>query len=155
MCDMPRRKIIVEETVSSLPPKRKRPAAFLAVLVVLCIAITAGAIFVGTSDKGQINVSGVIQSSNQERIDAGQEPLDAVSPNDAFKNMPNGGLVANESQPAQTPPPEAVDPNATATATSTEEGTPSDTEDTSINTQTDTASEGDESASDTSGSVTQ
>ncbi len=87
---MARRKNIEDvERLSSLK--------FFGGIVVLGIIVVGGAIFIGRSDSGQINVSATIQESNQTQSAEGGEQVQAVS--QTFQNMPNGGLVPQESQP--------------------------------------------------------
>ncbi len=100
--------------------KRMSTPAFFAVLFVVGIVIIGGAVLLGKSDNGQINVSATIQNSNQANKDANGDAsnnVDVVPPQ--FQNMTNGGLVAQENQPA---PEEAPKPEDTATGTTTENG---------------------------------
>ena len=85
------------------------------------LVLTVGVVAWGRSDTGVINVSATIANSNQVAREEGR--LDDEAPEaapEAFTNMINGGLVAQDpgSQPAPTPEPTPV-VEATTTATST------------------------------------
>lgn len=102
------------------------PAFIVGVIVIGFITIV-GAVYIGKSDSGEINVSAAIESSNQANNAAGGDASRNVETvPEAFKNMTNGGLVAQENQP-ETPvveqaPSEEV-ATSSATSTSPEEGT--------------------------------
>ncbi len=90
---------------------------FIIGISVIGIGVIAGAIFLGKSDNGEIDVSAAIQSSNQANIEAGGDASKNVEViPDVFKDMPNGGLVPQENQPAQ----EIVEAVPAETASSTE-----------------------------------
>ena len=95
--------------------------AFLSVLVLTGIVIIIGAIFIGKSDEGQIDVSATIRNSNQANIDANGDPNNNIGTvSDALRNMPNGGLVPQENQENNTPP-VAVEESSVETSTTTED----------------------------------
>lgn len=82
----------------------KSTPAFVASLVFAGIVVIGGAVMIGRSDSGQINVSATINESNQQLSPDGtaqNAQVNAVP--EAFKNMPNGGLVpqGGESAPAE------------------------------------------------------
>lgn len=119
-----RRKVAVEESelVISGTSRRMGNPAFIASLIMATVAVFVAAVFIGKSDSGEIDVSAAIQSSNQASVDADGNPTNQVSPTtDAFRDMPNGGLVAQEEQPA-TPPPEV--PAETSSSTDAASSTP-------------------------------
>lgn len=101
--------------------------AFVSALLVGGIAVIVGAFFIGRSDTGQINVAATIQTSNEQ---GGGEAVGVVP--EAFRNLPNGGLVPAENQ--ETPPPAIPETvtDATTTATTTDEGTEEATDDATV-----------------------
>lgn len=104
------------------------PAAVGALLIVSMFVI-GGAIYLGTSDKGEIDVNAAIRSANEANIAAGGDPSKNVAlVREDLRAVPNGGLVPTDS-PNTTPTPEP--PQATTTATTTDTGastTPEGTE---------------------------
>ena len=119
-----RKKVVSEETapVVSDSSRRMGNPAFIASLIMATVAVFVAAVFIGKSDSGEIDVSAAIQSSNQSGVDAEGNPVGQVNAStDAFRDMPNGGLVAQEQQPA-TPPPEA--PAETSSSTDAASSTP-------------------------------
>ncbi len=119
---MPRRKQSEEPVVREA---RGSAAKFFVGLIVSAVLVVGGAVLIGKSDDGQIDVASAIQSANRDFVANGGDPNAQVGTVDqAFQNMPNGGLVAQENQPV-TPEP-IVEPAATTTdgvATSTDSGT--------------------------------
>ena len=97
--------------------------AFIGTVLGLGILIIGAAVLIGRSDSGQINVGAAVESSNQANPGNAQ-----VAPvREAFKNLPNGGLVptgGSEPQAAPAPVPTAEDtPTAPEeAATTTTEG---------------------------------
>ena len=95
--------------------------AFIAGVIVIGIITIVGAVFIGKSDSGEINVSAAIQSSNQaNNAEGGDTSKNVETVPEAFRNMTNGGLVPQENQPE----PQVVEPVPTqdissSTATST------------------------------------
>jgi hypothetical protein len=119
-----RKKVVSEETapVVSDSSRRMGNPAFIASLIMATVAVFVAAVFIGKSDSGEIDVSAAIQSSNQSGVDAEGNPVGQVNAStDAFRDMPNGGLVAQEQQPA-TPPPEV--PAETSSSTDAASSTP-------------------------------
>ena len=121
-------------SIKNAKEKMGTPAFIGSVLIVGLLAI-GGAVFIGTSDDGQINVTAAIQSSNQANTDAGGDASENVETiPDTFKNMPNGGLVSQGEQPttpvAEQSPEESVSETGTTTtegeATTTAEATQAD-----------------------------
>ena len=119
-------------SIKNAKEKMGTPAFIGGVLTIGLLAI-GGAIFIGTSDDGQINVTAAIQNSNQANTDAGGDAsgnVEAIP--ETFKNMPNGGLVSQGEQPvppvAEQVPEESVIETGTTTveskvATTTPEAT--------------------------------
>lgn len=101
------------------------PVFISGVITVGVIAIL-GAVFIGKSDTGQINVTAAIENSNQANVAAGGDASQNVETvPETFKNMTNGGLVPQETQ-AETPVAETA-PVETGTTTVEGEGaTPED-----------------------------
>lgn len=95
--------------------------AFIAVLLVVGVLVVSGAIYIGKSDEGQIDVAGTISRSNQAIVDGGGDQsgqVDVVP--QAFQDMPNGGLVPQENQrtePIEQPATDVVTGTTTADAT--------------------------------------
>ena len=101
-------------------------AKYIAILVVVGVVIIVGAVMLGKSDNGEINVNATINSANQANTEAGNNnPTVNTTPN-ALRGLPNGGLVPQDPNARPQPPTpesEAIDENAsTTTATTTEEG---------------------------------
>lgn len=77
-------------------------AAFVAWLLFVGVIVVTGAVYIGKSDDGPIDVAGTIERSNQAIVDGGGDQsgqVDAVSK--VFQDMPNGGLVPQGSQSAE------------------------------------------------------
>lgn len=76
-------------------------AVFIAWLLIIGVFVVTGAVYIGKSDEGPIDVAGTIERSNQAIVDEGGDQsgqVDAVSK--VFQDMPNGGLVPQGSQSA-------------------------------------------------------
>jgi hypothetical protein len=99
--------------------KRISTPVFLGSILVLGIIVITGAVLIGKSDKGQIDVTAALQNSNQMNSDAGNTAAHVDIPGEQFRNMPNGGLVPQENQPATQPPTEQVATTTSETGTST------------------------------------
>ncbi len=98
--------------------------------------IIVGAVLIGKSDNGQINVNATIQNSNQANIDAGGDPSNNVAlVREDLRNLPNGGLIPQENQP-ETPAPAPE-------ATQNDQGTTTESTDTATSTS-DTSAEGED-----------
>jgi hypothetical protein len=83
-----------------------RPTHSVIGLVIVCVVIMIGAIYLGKSDDGQIDVNSAIENSNQMRRDAGGDASgDIETVPEVFRNKTNGGLVPQEGtpEPAQAP----------------------------------------------------
>ncbi len=99
---------------------RKRPVAFVVWAGILTIVVVGGAIYLGKSDEGQIDVTSAIQTSNQNRIETGDTSIAEVNAvPEVFQSQTNGGLVPQ----GETPAPEEVvqEEVVEESATSTEE----------------------------------
>lgn len=103
----------------------KKPAftpAFVGGIFISLVVIVVGAVFIGKSDNGQINVNAAIETSNQANIDAGGDAANNVAlVREDLRNMPNGGLIPQENQPAPETPPVETGTTTDASATSTPE----------------------------------
>jgi hypothetical protein len=118
---MPRKKVAEDVVVTQ--KKQKKVSAFVAILVAVGFFVIVGAVLLGRSDSGQIDVNKAINNSNQSLRDAGGTGEGEVETvREVFKNKPNGGLQPQEggqSAPQETTPnPDIV---ASTTATTTEE----------------------------------
>lgn len=118
---MPRKKAsTIEDVVIGAPRGRQSSLGFTLGLVVVGIVVIGGAVMIGKSDTGPINVVATIQESNKNAASEGREEVETTPP--IFQSMPNGGLVAAENQEALAPAPaEQPTEGASTTATSTEE----------------------------------
>ncbi|MFZ2253235.1 MAG: hypothetical protein WAW13_03630 [Minisyncoccia bacterium] len=108
-------------SIKNAKEKMGTPAFIGGVLTVGLLAIV-GAVFIGTSDDGQINVTAAIQNSNQANTDAGGDAsgnVEAIP--ETFKNMPNGGLVSQGEQPAPPVVEQAPEESISETGTTTSE----------------------------------
>ena len=111
---------------TSTPKSRRSPkliiagAAFFLVLLGISAAI-------GFSDKGQLNVEGLISARKQNATPAEKVALEAVPTDQAKNNIPNGGLVGM-GQPAPVVPP----PIQVSTTTATTSAKTSSTTKTSV-----------------------
>jgi hypothetical protein len=105
-------------------------ASFYVRLFMVGFVVLGGAVLIGRSDSGQINVASTIQNSNDAAVEAGGDPADSIATTpSAFKNMPNGGLVPaggdqQEVAPVEVPPA----PKETASTTGNAEGEGTGTE---------------------------
>ncbi len=116
---MPRR-----EKVQSAHTSFLSKYGFVISIVGIGLVVVGGAVFLGKSDSGQIDVTEAIESANQIRRESGDvttEQVNAIP--EVFKNKTNGGLVPQEA-PAETPAEVVAD----TTSTSTEEGEAMDAE---------------------------
>lgn len=100
-------------------PTRSGTPAFFAILVVLGIVVIGGAVMLGRSDGGEIDVSATINQANQVNRDNNTGIEQVETANATFQSMENGGLVPQENQTNAQPVPEVVEV-ATSTGTSTE-----------------------------------
>lgn len=110
--------------VSSGRSRRLSTPAFIGILALFSIVVIGGAMYLGKSDRGQIDVSAAIQNANEIRVAKGEQAVQDSGTPEALRNLPNGGLVPQD--PAelvpQNPPPET-----TTDASTTPEGTASST----------------------------
>lgn len=105
--------------------KRMSTPAFISSVVGVGLVIIVGAVLVGKSDTGQINVTATIQDSNQRNRDAQGGSGNAVEAiPEVFTNLPNGGLQPQVAQP-ESALPEVIPESATTSASTTEATDPS------------------------------
>jgi len=107
-----------------LQKKNLSNTAYISIFIVIGAVLIFGSIMLGKSDNGEIDVSSTIESSNQANIDSGGDAKDNVGtiPN-ALKDLPNGGLVPQDSQDtiiAPDPKPSIDENSASGTASSTD-----------------------------------
>lgn len=96
--------------------------AFIGGVLTVGLLVMVGAVFIGKSDDGQIDVTAAIQSSNQANTDAGGDVSENVETvPDTFKNMTNGGLVSQGEQPAPSVSENLPQETVTETGSTTEE----------------------------------
>ncbi len=111
--------------------RRMSTPAFIVSILALSFVVIGGAVFIGKSDQGQINVNAAIQSSNQKNIDAGGNSNNTIGTvPEVFRNMPNGGLEPQGDQ-ASNAQPETAEPTREENAeagTTTESNDASTTE---------------------------
>lgn len=116
--------------------RRMKSPAFVLAVVALGIIVVGGAVFLGRSDNGQIDVVAAVQKAGTITDENGTVIDSTVAPA-AYQNMPNGGLVPQDGN-AQPAPPAPTE--ATTTATSTDEGTATTTSETPTETEQSTSS---------------
>ncbi len=124
---MPR---VSKKTAVEAPIQKERALtpAFIAGLIGAGVLVVIGAVMIGRSDSGAINVPDTINQANIEHAEnGGGEQVNIGNP--ALQNLPNGGLVPQETPIAQAPVIEETPATTTdATASSTPEGEISTTE---------------------------
>lgn len=104
---------------------RRRNAIFIVWAFIACLIIVTGAILLGKSDSGQIDINSVIRESNQTRQatqEDGTEVRKVEEIPEVFRNQKNGGLVPTDTPTeTRTPPTETVsEESATTTETESE-----------------------------------
>lgn len=103
--------------------------AYIASVLFVVVALTAGAVFIGRSDSGQIDVSATIKNASSEQTDADgnvTEREENYTP-PALRNKPNGGLVPQDpSGLPPTPPPESETETEDTTSDTAEDGDETD-----------------------------
>jgi hypothetical protein len=105
---------------------------FVVVVLALGLIVAVGAYMLARSDQGAIDVSATITNANTERqAQTGGESTGVEVIPEVFQNMPNGGLVPQDSnqQPTPAPEPASNETSTDSSATTTEEGTEGETED--------------------------
>ena len=126
--------------------------AFIAGVLGLGVLVIGGAILLGRSDGGQINISQVVDEAQQAQIDQGGEVTDINVPSQAFQNMPNGGLVPSDNQTT----PESVLPETEVSSSTQDVASSTPVEEISDSTsQNNTPTESSESDTNTEASIEQ
>lgn len=95
----------------------KSPAFMLSILG-MGVLVAAGAVMLGRSDAGQIDVAAAVREAGVQTDASGNQIAPVNIPGEQFRNIPNGGLVPQGEQgstPAPEPEPAATDENATTT----------------------------------------
>ncbi len=103
--------------------KQMGKLAFFSSILGVGILLVGGAIFIGKSDTGEIDVHQAISNSNEiNREENGDSATIVNNVPNALRDLPNGGLVPQGEVNAN-PAPEGVPPvaPATTTASTTEE----------------------------------
>lgn len=129
---MPTKKTTKAEPTKVISENRDSSLKFYIALVAVAVVICSGAVFLGKSDTGAIDVTAAINNANQERRESNSDPANENNqvgevPNvrEVHRKLPNGGLVPAASQeekkPAPTPEP-AEDENSSTTEDGVEEG---------------------------------
>ena len=117
----------------AITEKGLRTPTFIGAVLLAGALVIGGAIFLGKSDNGEIDVTAAIQNSNQANTDAGGDAsgnVEAIP--DTFKNMTNGGLVPQENQPE--PVPEVATQGEASTTPDTSEAQNQESSETSTET---------------------
>ncbi len=122
---MPR---VSKKSIEEAPARSERALtpAFIAGLIGVGVLVFVGAVMIGRSDSGEINVSATITDANEMHAEqGGGEQVNVVNP--ALQNLPNGGLVP-QSTPVEQPPVIEESPATTTDAalSTTTEATPSE-----------------------------
>jgi hypothetical protein len=106
----------------------KTPTFYVRLLLV-GIVVVVGAIFIGRSGSGAIDVTTTIQNSNQANTAAqGNSNNNVATVPEAFRNKTNGGLVPQEGEANNNTQQETPTPNTeTGTTTDTTTGTTTET----------------------------
>ena len=107
-------------------------AVFIAWLLLVGVIVVTGAVYIGKSDEGPIDVARTIERSNQAIVDEGVDQsgqVDVVSK--VFQDMPNGGLVPQGSQSTESQEPPVTD---TVSGTTTVDASETSTLDSSTTT---------------------
>lgn len=104
---------------------RSTTPAFVAGVIVVGILVVGGAIMIGRSDNGEIDVASTINQANITNAENGTgEQVNPTNP--VFQNMPNGGLIPKGEQPSEPPvaeePANEILPEPIATTSTPTEG---------------------------------
>lgn len=117
---MPRRKG-TEVASESQPTRRVKSPALMLGIFALGLIVAVGAVMLGRSDDGQIDVAAAVREAGNTNTQNGESAGEQVNvPSEAFRNMPNGGLV---SQGGDSSTPAPVEGTATTTEASDEVNT--------------------------------
>jgi hypothetical protein len=111
--------------VAEQSKKRMGAFAFLGTVIGVGILVIGGAIFIGKSDTGVIDVPATISNSNEiSREENGDSATIVETTPNALRTMPNGGLVpqgeVNKNPAPESLPPTVSDATSTASTTLTE-----------------------------------
>lgn len=106
-------------TTASAPARRLKSPAFGLGMFGLGLAVTVGAILLGRSDTGQIDVAAAVRQADSQQTNPAGAKTDLPPASNEFRNVPNGGLVPQGGR--NTAPAPAPEDDA---ATSTDEVVP-------------------------------
>ncbi len=88
-----------KENADTSKQKVSTPVFVIGILVATLVVVI-GAIYIGKSDSGEIDVTSAINNSNQINREAnGDSSADIGTVPDTFRNLPNGGLVPDGNVP--------------------------------------------------------
>jgi len=107
-----------------LSRRRMKSPAFILSIFGMGALVAVGAVMLGRSDTGQIDVAAAVREAGVQTDASGNEIAPVNIPGQEFRNIPNGGLVPqgqDGNTPAPEPEPVTTDESATTTAESSEE----------------------------------
>lgn len=107
---------------TAVPARRVKSPTFMLGILGLGLLVAVGAILLGRSDTGQIDVAATVRNAGTVTDANGNQVAPVNVPAEEFRNMPNGGLVPQDPNAAPAP-----EPIPTEVATTTEDGTASTT----------------------------
>lgn len=115
----PEASVVVSTPVPRSEPVRRVKPAFMIGMLLLGIFVVAGAVLLGRSDTGQIDVAATVRNAAPTE---GEQAHTVNVPSEAFRNMTNGGLVPQDADTDLAPAsvPEATTASTTATTTAVE-----------------------------------
>lgn len=122
---MPRKKAsasVAAPVTAAAPARRVKSPVFMLGLLGLGLLVAVGAVLLGRSDAGQIDVAATVRNAGTVTDANGNQVAPVNVPAEEFRNLPNGGLVPQD--PNAAPAPEPVPAEG---ATTTEDGAASTT----------------------------
>ena len=115
--------------------RRMSTPVFVGILGFFGIIVLVGTMFLGRSDRGQIDVSAAIQNANEIRVAKGEEAVQDTTTSETLRNLPNGGLVPQDGA-VETSPQAAPEAQENASSTESLEGSGDTSSSTPENTET-------------------
>ena len=70
-----------------------KPLMFYGKILLVLVLVIVGAVYLGKSDSGQIDINSAIDSANKTRKDADSSATKVETVPEEFRNKVNGGLV--------------------------------------------------------------